>query len=765
MKRYAYAALILAGFTLYQCQSYKQAGGTLAGKPVPADLSASPVVPAGESIGRMQLEDGFDIRLIASEPLVTTPVAMSFDHKGRMWVVEMNGYMPDTLGTGEDRPNGRVVILEDRNGDGVFDAKKVAIDSLVLPRAICLIENGILVAEPPNLWFYELKDDRPVKRTLVDPQYATEGNVEHQPNGLMRALDNWIYNAKSSKRYRKVGDRWLIGDTHFRGQWGLSQDNYGRLYYNDNSSNVQGDYFSPGFGAANRNQRGVAGFYERTVPNNRTFPIRPTPGVNRGYMKGTLDDSLRLANFTAACSPLIYRGALFGPAYDFNAFVAEPSGNLIKRNVLKENGYVVKGEQAYQGREFLASTDERFRPVGLYNGPDGALYVLDMYRGIIQHKTYVTPYLANQIKIRDLTQPLSCGRIYKIFPRGARLAPVLFPDDPARLVALLGNANGFVRDMAQQVLIDKKVKQAVPLLKAVIKQGGGNPLQVIHALWVLEGLNALETNEVLALLKDQDAHVRIQALSVIPSVLNLSSAPAYRAALQQLLDNNDAQAAPYIAFLAHDLRPFDEKAADAFLTGLAAKYPNDPFVADAVVSNLAFREEAFKKSIASAVPDTAMRINKQLQKVITAFKNAQKNRNPDVLAGLFPKGAAIFRTTCQTCHGQDGNGTASLAPPLNKSQWVTGDKNKLISIVLFGLTGPVNVNGHVYETPEVSGDMPGIAHSDEISDEDIAQLLSFIRQSWQNDAPRIEKKDVVTMREKLKGRQKAFTAEELLAAP
>lgn len=762
MRPYIYAFLILGVFTLYQCQSYKKAATstTASAKPGPVDLTSSPVVPADQSISKMQIEDGFEVQLIAAEPLVTTPVAMSFDKKGRMWVVEMNGYMPDTLGTGEDKPNGNIVILEDKNKDGVFDDRKVAIDSLVLPRSICLIENGILVAEPPNLWYYELKDDKPVKKTLVDPKFATEGNVEHQPNGLLRNLDNWIYNAKSSKRYRKQGDNWLIDDTHFRGQWGISQDNYGRLYYNDNSSNVQGDYFSPGFGAANKNQRDVAGYYERTVPNNRTYPIRPNPGVNRGYMKGTLDDSLRLANFTAACSPLIYRGDLFGKDYDFNAFVAEPSGNLIKRNIIGETGYVAKGEQAYKGREFLASTDERFRPVSLYNGPDGALYVLDMYRGIIQHKTYVTPYLANQIKMRNLTLPLNCGRIYKIVPKGKKAAMVSIPDDARQLVAMLGSPNGYLRDEAQQALIDNKNKAAIPLLKQVIKQTG-NPLQVIHALWTLEGLHALETNEVLALLKRQEWPVRMQALTVIPSVISLSSAPLYVAALQQLLDNNDELAAPYIGFLAADLKPFNEKAADGFLVDLAKKYPDNAYVADAVISNLAYREEAFKKSLAAVVPNSDLRINKQLQKVITAYKNTQKNRNPELLASQFPRGSAIFRSTCQTCHGADGNGTPSLAPPLNKSQWVTGDKNKLISIVLFGLTGPINVNGHVYEAPEIAGDMPGIGHNDELNDEDIAQLLSFIRQSWQNDAAKVDKKDILNIRNKYKGRQKTFTMEEL----
>ncbi|MDQ4141866.1 MAG: dehydrogenase, partial [Bacteroidota bacterium] len=201
-------------------------------EPAQVDLSSSPVVDPLEAIKKMQVEPGFEVKLVAAEPLVSTPVALTFDNKARPWVVEMDGYMPDTIGTGEDKPIGKIVILEDTNKDGVADERRVFLDSLVLPRAICLIENGILVAEPPGLYFYEIINDRPGKKTLVDASYAEGGNVEHQPNGLYRALDNWIYNAKSSRRYRKRGNKWEIQATHFRGQWGISQDNYGRLYYN-----------------------------------------------------------------------------------------------------------------------------------------------------------------------------------------------------------------------------------------------------------------------------------------------------------------------------------------------------------------------------------------------------------------------------------------------------------------------------------------------------------------------------------------------------
>ncbi|QEC52078.1 hypothetical protein FRZ59_06870 [Anseongella ginsenosidimutans] len=268
----------------------------------------SPVLSAEESLEHFRIEEGFEIKLVASEPDVRTPVAMTFDEKGRIWVVEMPNYMPDTVGTGEDAPTGTIAILEDSNQDGRMDKRSVFMDSLVLPRAICLIEDGVLVAEPPKLWFVENNNGQAGKKTLVDPEYAAGGNVEHQPNGLYRALDNWIYNAKSAKRYRKKGDRWLIERTVFRGQWGISQDNQGRLFYNHNSANLLGDYFPPRFGAANPSQEDVAGYSENIVPNNRVYPIRPNTGINRGYLEGMLSDSLRLVNFTAASGPVIYRG-------------------------------------------------------------------------------------------------------------------------------------------------------------------------------------------------------------------------------------------------------------------------------------------------------------------------------------------------------------------------------------------------------------------------------------------------------------------------
>jgi mono/diheme cytochrome c family protein/glucose/arabinose dehydrogenase len=722
-------------------------------------FSSSPVLSPQAAIEKMHIENGFEVKLVASEPLITAPVAMSFDKDGRIWVVQMNDYMPDTLGTGEEKPTGKVVILTDTNGDGLMDDRKLFLDSLVLPRAICLIEDGILIAEPPSLWYYQIKDDKPVNKTLVDAQYAEGGNVEHQPNGLLRAMDNWIYSAKSDKRYRKKGDNWLIEKTHSRGQWGISQDVWGRLFYNNNSENLLGDEFTPGLGAGNVNQRRVTGFDKKIVPDNSVYPARPTPGVNRGYAKDALDEKQRLKKFTAACGPVIYTGNLFYKIYYGNAFVAEPSANLIKRNILATNGYRIEGKQAYQSREFLASEDERFRPVNLYNGPDGALYIIDMYRGIIQHKTYLTPYLKSEITKRELTEPLNCGRIYKIVPKDTHAPPMYIRNDLTLLLRLLFHSNGWMRNEAQQILVDSKNIQLAASLRKIVQQRN-NLLAVAHAMWTLEGLNVLEWNDLKPLLADTSWPLRMQGLSAVPSVVNKTNYREVVMALQSLVEKNDTLAVPYVAFLINNIQVFDKKAAHDMLITLSKKYGADMYVADAIISNLQNKEVSFYKEVIQINPDTALVLNKRLKKIMDDIASAKNASNEERIRRQFPRGARIFESVCQTCHGKDGNGIAGLAPPLNKSEFVA-NKNKLIPIVLYGLTGPVHVNGKLYKIPEISGDMPGIGQNPEYGNEDIAGILNFVRNSWNNKGESITPEEVNQVKIKYKGRANAFTVEEL----
>lgn len=707
------------------------------------------------SIRAMEVVDGFEVKLVAAEPLVVAPVAMTFDDQGRSWVAEMDGYMPDTLGTGEEAPVGRIVILDDDNGDGKMDNRTVFLDSLVMPRALCLVGGGLLVAAPPNLWFYDIRDDRPVRKTLVDSTYAEGGNVEHQPNGLLRGLDNWIYSAKYDWRYRRSLDgTWRKEKTHFRGQWGISHDNWGRLYYNDNSSNLSGDYFSPGLGAGNPNQRRVAGYNETIVKDTRVYPIHPTTGVNRGYMDGILDSTGRLLNFTAACGPLVYRGGLIS---GLNAFVAEPAANLIKQNVLREEGFRVMGKQAFEEREFLASSDERFRPVNLYDGPDGALYILDMYRGIIQHSTYLTPYLKDEIAKRDLTLPLSMGRIYKVVPKGTRRTPVRMPLPTDSLITLLGHPNGWVRDMAQRTLVDRKALDAIEPLRKMLRSSQGL-LQTVHALWTLEGLDALTLADLQPLIS-REHPISSQVFAAVAGGLNEPlDAAQVRVAFANLEATSDTLLLSNYALLLATINSKQLGGADPSLIRLAHRFPDNPYVADAVISGFANREE----ELIARLTDTATTIYRRLGAIVAAKKGKTETAQQAAIQHKYKQGVTLFQTACQPCHGEDGRGVSPIAPPLAGSEWVKGNKERLIALVLYGLTGPVDVAGHTYETPEVSGEMPGIVHNQAISRADLAELLSYIRNAWGNGiGDEVLPEDLGTIRQRFGSRTDPFTQDEL----
>jgi mono/diheme cytochrome c family protein len=231
--------------------------------------------------------------------------------------------------------------------------------------------------------------------------------------------------------------------------------------------------------------------------------------------------------------------------------------------------------------------------------------------------------------------------------------------------------------------------------------------------------------------------------------------------LQQMINGNDTLAAPYIGYLAHTVEPCNRNAAQQLLVDLSKRYGNNPYVADAIISNLENNEDAFYKKSIALNPDTSLVLNKRLRKVMDDIAKAKSGSNAKALAKAYPKGAALFQSVCQTCHGADGNGVSALAPPLNNSNWVQGDKNKLIPIVLYGLTGPIKVGGKLYTSPEINGDMPGIGANKEFTDDDIAQVLSFIRQSWNNKAGEISTADISNTRNKYKDRQKTFTMDEL----
>ncbi|GAB3884926.1 DUF7133 domain-containing protein [Spirosoma agri] len=574
----------------------------------------SPARTPADELTTFQLEPGLSIQLVAAEPMVQSPVAIQFDADGRLWVVEMRGFMPTIDGEGEDKPIGRISVLEDTNGDGRMDVSKVYLDSLLMPRALALVPGGALVVENQALWMTkdlngDLKADT---KTLIDKDYAGSGLPEHSGNGLWRSMDNWYYNAKSRLRYRLTDGKWQRDSTEARGQWGISHDDKGRLYYNYNWSQLHADLVPPNYLSGNKNHTPTTGIDYGLTLERRVYPIRPTPAVNRGYIPGTLDKEGRLQEFTAACSPLFYRGNALPTAYYGNVFVCEPAGNLIKRNLVDEKGVLLNAHDPHPGAEFLASTDERFRPVHLATGPDGALYVADMYRGLIQHSAYVTPYLKEQTLSRNLLQPINAGRIWRIVPANWTVTKPtkLATASSAELVAQLSNTDGWYRDMAQRLLVEHNDKRVEKLLTDVVLTGT-NKLGRFHALWTLDGLKLSRPDLLLQLVSDPDPLVSSTALRILEPFAK-SAKPVQQKLGKQLLAQWANAPIEQVLQMALTARVLDQTDAQPLLAGIIDRYGETPLIRDAVLSSLQNQEFAFLQSLLKAPQWQAQNPSKEI---------------------------------------------------------------------------------------------------------------------------------------------------------
>ncbi|OIN58419.1 DUF7133 domain-containing protein [Arsenicibacter rosenii] len=807
----------------------------------------SPVRTPADELQTFRLEPGLNAQLVASEPMVQDPVVISFDADGRLWVVGMRGFMATIDGKGENQPTGRVSVLEDLNGDGQMDKSTVFADSLVMPRALALVPGGALIGDYQSLWYVQdldgdLKADR---KTLVDPKYSAGGLPEHAPNGMWRNIDNWYYNAKSRIRYRLTANgEWQRDTTEFRGQWGISHDNSGHLYYNYNWSQLHADLVPPNYLNRNKHHTPTTGIDYGVTPERRVYPVRATPAVNRGYIPGTLDKEGRLQEFTAACSPFIYRGTALPQTFQGNAFVCEPAGNLIKRNRIEVSGLLPAGHDPHPGQEFLASTDERFRPVYLATGPDGALYIADMYRGLIQHGAYITPYLKEQTLARKLDAPVHGGRIWRIVPADwhARLPQTLSKAATGELVRELASADGWHRDMAQRLLVERADKSSLtPLVQLARK--GPNELGRLHALWTLDGLGMSQAAVLIPLLTDKSTLIQTTALRLLEPLATANAAVRAQVAVQ--LTNRIKTAPVEVALqVALSARALDMNVAHALLAQVAARYNDQALIRDAVMSSLQDQELVFLRKLresphwqtretgkeillemltsaiirkADATEMTAMLslldVHKpaaswqqlaiwngmsayandkqrkptklvaapallvQKQKALTPEQQAalnslfewpghsvQESRSAKrfVLSGeeqkLFVLGRQHYLTTCAGCHGSDGNGLKRFAPPLNGSDWVTGDEKRLALIVLHGLEGPIEVAGKTYDSPEILPVMPSLATMDDAA---ISAVLMYIRNAWSNDGGPINRRTVSMTRVLSQGRVMPWTAKEL----
>lgn len=778
----------LIGMALFFCEACE--------KPI------SPALSPDEALETFQLADpNLTVQLVASEPLVQDPVAITFDEGGRLWVAEMLGFMQDIDGTGEEDKIGRISVLFDDDGDGQMDRRQTFLDSLVLPRALAVVEGGVLVAENMPLWYVSDSDGdfRADKKILIDSLYGGLGVPEHSANGLLRGLDNWFYNAKSRYRYKKMGPTWVKDTTEFRGQWGICQDDAGRLFYNYNWSQLHADLVPPNALLANAHHRATSGIDHGLTLDRRVFPIRSNTAINRGYVPGTLDEKGRILEFASACGPMIHRGHALPENYYGNAFVCEPTANLIKQNEVLEEGFMLRAKSTYDGKEFLASTDERFRPISLASGPDGALYVVDMYKGVIQHAPYMTDYLREETLKRGLDQPVHMGRIWRITSKKKKQKEVadLSKMNSRDLVEQLDSENGWTRDTAQRLLVEKGDTTLVAPLKELIKNG--TALGQLHALWTLEGMQYQGSDSYLLALKASDPKVVQAALRL--AIRSTETNPEALKEVEDFVQNTYDEATPIVqmqmVLSSHHLH------SDVAL-GISLKFLNTygplPLARDVVMSSLENREmdmlevllnkqianrqtnEIMLELLATAIVNSesetditllqriaAQHKDEETQWVNTALLNGLATSTgsesevttgipPNIDVEVFATGRQKYLNICASCHGTNGEGMKRFAPPLKKSEWVTGDDQKLAMLLLHGMQGPVEVNGKMYDSPDILPEMPSFST---LQNEDIAAIATYIRNAWGNSAEEMTSRTVGSVRFRTQGKVTPWTATEL----
>ncbi len=702
-----------------------------------------PVTPLSpqESLKKFQLPPGYRIELVASEPMVQEPVAIAWDGNGRMYVAEMNTYMKDANATGEFEPTSRIKLLEDTDGDGKMDKMSVFIDSLVLPRVILPVGDQLLVGVTniQHIWSYrdtngDGKADE--KKMVFKNDVLDVRNLEHQNGGLMWNLDNWIYPTRDNLRYKYINGM-LTADTmvdNMIGQWGMTSDNYGRLFYSEAGPGLPAVQIQqmPAYGALNFNDQYTKEF---TMP----WPIIGTLDAQGGRDALRPEDNT-LKEFTAGCGQYIFRGDRLPQDMLGDYFIPEPVGRIIKRGKVKNVNGKIFIEDAYQQQDWLASADMNFRPMNTYTGPDGCFYIVDMYHGIIQESEWTKPdsYLGKIIAEKKLYKNRGMGRIYRVvhddFKRDFR-KPNMLNEPAGKLVTYLDHPNGWWRDNAQQMMIVRNDLSVVPALKEIATGGKASlekspsHLARIHALWTLEGLGAIDKETLYRAFEDKDAQVRKAAVWIS----------------EMFIQKNDVQLIEKLAALK------DDPSADVRIQ-LSLSLRN----------NKSSRAQTIVKELLAANKD-----NQLMQYSFTTFTEKQKvlkaeqERTRNLSAAdrkLVTKGATIYQQLCASCHGADGKGILiggkpMPAPPLAGSPRVQGDKIALIQLLMYGLQGPVD--GKTYNDI-----MPPMGGND---DEWMASVLSYVRNSSElnNKSSVVTTEEVKTVRANTPKMNEPFTLQVL----
>ena len=701
-----------------------------------------PVLPLRpeEQVKKFWLPPGFKMELVLADPDIEESAQIAFDGDGRMFVLELRGYMQDADGGGTLSPVGRVSVHEDRNNDGTYEVHAVFADHLVFPRMVMPFGPNTILTKESNadeVWKYTDTNNDSVadKKELFTTGMGRLANVEHQESHFIWGMDNWIYSTYNAFRVRWTPSGVLREPTGAnQAQWGVTQDNYGKPWFQSGASGMPGYFQFPV----------VYGNF--APPDQFETDLNITWGAPvliadmQGGMNAVRMPDGSLARATGAAGNDVFRGDRLPKDMVGDYFYGETVARIVRRlRPVKTEG-LTQLRNVYPLSEFIRSTDPLFRPVDMTTAPDGTMYITDMYRGIIQESQWSGPgtYLRRRIEQYGLDKVVRHGRIWRLSYEGLARdlrQPRMHGETSQQLISHFNHANGWWRDTAQQLLVLRQDKTVVPSLRTMAR-ASVNQLARIHALWSLEGLGALDAGLVRELLKSPDAQLR-QAAIRASETLYKAGDRSFAADYKTMLSDRDTDTVIQAILTINTLNVVDGKTAIKLAMNANAARGLQ-FVAGRILNppatNAGGRGGGGGASPAlSPTEDTAMQ-----------------------------RGSTIYSELCFSCHGDDGRGAekagsaVAMAPPLAGSPRVLGHRDQVIKVLLHGMTGPLN----------------GVSYSDVMipmgqqNDEWIASIGSYIRNSFGNRASFISTSDVARVRAATSGRTGSWTAADLeVSAP
>jgi mono/diheme cytochrome c family protein/glucose/arabinose dehydrogenase len=703
---------------------------------------APPVLPLtpAEQAKHFILPAGYKIEPILSDPDIKEPTAIAFDGNGRMFVLEDRGYMQDADAGGERDPVGRISVHEDVDNDGVYEKHGVFVDKLVFPRFVTPFgANAILTMETDadEVWKYTDTNNDGVadKKELFATGFGRAGNVEHQQSFLTWTMDNWMYSTVNAFRARWTPAGIVREPTGSNGaQWGVTQDNDGKMWFQGGASGLPAYFQFPV----------VYGNFNVPDPFEKDFEIPWGAPVRIADMQGGMP-SVRMPDgtlnrVTGAAGNDVFRGDRLPADAVGDYFYGEPVARIVRRVKPVVSEGLTQLRNAYRWNEFIKSTDPLFRPVDLTTAPDGTLYVTDMYRGIIQEAQWSGQgtYLRARINQYALDKVHSHGRIWRVTYDGMardRTQPRMLSETPAQLVARLSHRNGWWRDTAQQLIVLRQDKSVVPALQQLTRTSP-NLLARFHALWTLEGLGALDAALVRAQMKDASPRMRIQSIR----------------ASETLYKSGDRSFAEDYRALTKD--PDANVAIQAIMTLNTLKVADAPAVIRATL-------EANKARGVQLVANAILNPSTNVGRGGMGGRGGPPPFTPDEQA-VIQRGETIYKELCFSCHGDDGRGApqpggagTTIAPPLAGSPRVQGHRDYVVKTLLHGMTGPVD------EKLYAAGVMVPMGTN---RDEWIADVSSYVRNSFGNYGAFVTAADVARVRRATDSRKTMWTLPELEAS-